>query len=101
MFSVEWLLASAASVLLCAVSLAWWLGQQFSKQDVKFGARIDDLYQKISDKLEYHERHDDARFSAIQQDIQARATSVMNDIWTLKLNQASRMAKEDLEDCRK
>ena len=62
---------------------------------------MDELYDKIIEKLDYHERHDDARFSAIQQDIQARATSVMNDIWTLKLNQASRIAKEDLQDCRK
>lgn len=87
--------------MLYAIFLTWFLANRFTSQERSFIKKMDELYDKIIEKIEYHERHDDARFSAIQQDIQSRATSVMNDIWTLKLNQASRMAKEDLEDCRK
>jgi len=99
--SLEWILAGSASVLLYAIFLTWFLANRFNSQERSFIKKMDELYDKIIEKLDYHERHDDARFSAIQQDIQARATSVMNDIWTLKLNQASRIAKEDLQDCRK
>ncbi len=99
--SLEWILAGGASVLLYAIFLTWFLANRFNLQEKSFIKKMDELYNKLIEKLEYHERHDDARFSAIQQDIQSRATSVMNDIWTLKLQQASTNAKKELEDCRK
>lgn len=99
--STEWIIAGGASVLLYAIFLTWWLGKQFSNIRQLVFNKIDDLYTKLTDKLEYHERHDDARFSAIQQDVQTRANSVMNDIWALKLQQASESAKKELQDCRK
>lgn len=46
-------------------SLAWWLNGHFNniRKDVYA------LGKEILDKLEYHERHDDQRFSQIRDDI--------------------------------
>lgn len=46
-------------------SLAWWLNGHFNniRKEIAF------LGKEILDKLEYHERHDDTRFSQIRDDI--------------------------------
>jgi len=46
-------------------SLAWWLSGHFTNIRKDFYA----LGKEILDKLEYHERHDDTRFSQIRDDI--------------------------------
>lgn len=60
------------------------------------------MTEKILEKLEYHEKHDDQRFNQITSEIQNRSTSFMNDIWAIKLRNAAIDARKEqkLEDCR-
>lgn len=46
-------------------SLAWWLNGHFNNLRKDFTS----LAKEIVEKLEYHERHDDQRFSQIRDDI--------------------------------
>jgi hypothetical protein len=46
-------------------SMAWWLNGHFNSIRKDFSS----LAKEIIDKLEYHERHDDTRFSQIRDDI--------------------------------
>lgn len=48
-------------------SLAWWLSNQFTKIRGSMYTGIKELEKTILEKLEYHERHDDGRFSQIQE----------------------------------
>lgn len=59
-------------------SLAWWLSGKFSEIQENVYVRIQQVETTILNKLEYHERHDDTRFS-----------SVRNDIWELRLHNAA------------
>ena len=43
-----------------------------------------DQSEKIFDKLEYHERHDDERFEAVRK-----------DLWQLRVSNAARSGKEN------
>jgi len=53
------------TVVTAVWSLAWWLNGHFNniRKDVTL------LGKEILDKLEYHERHDDTRFSQLRDDI--------------------------------
>ncbi len=66
MFDSQWAYVGfLASVGASVWSLAWWLNGHFTniRKDVYL------LGKEILDKLEYHERHDDTRFSQIRDDI--------------------------------
>lgn len=56
-------------------SLALWLSTKFSTSDDKLDKKITAIAEKIIDKLEYHERHDDQRFS-----------NLGNDLWSMRLD---------------
>jgi hypothetical protein len=58
--------------------LVWWLGKQFTITKSSFYNKLDSVAKLILDKLEYHERHDDARFESIR-----------NDIWEMRLHNAA------------
>lgn len=67
--------------------LAWWLSGQFSSLRELVHEQIFKTEEAILAKLEYHERHDDARFE-----------DVKRDIWDIKLRQASNISSiKDLE----
>lgn len=72
---MEYLPVIAISVTI--ISAVWghalWLGGQFKQVDEKFAK----ILSTITDKLEYHERHDDNRFSQIT-----------DGIWELRLQTA-------------
>lgn len=59
-------------------SLAWWLSKQFGVMRSLVYDKIEALQKAILDKLEYHERHDDQRF-----------TDIRKDIFTIQLRNAS------------
>lgn len=59
-------------------SLAWWLSGKFSSVQEYLQSRIEEVEKNILNKLEYHERHDDTRFSGIH-----------NDIWELRIHNAA------------
>lgn len=66
MFDNQWAYFGVlASVGASVWSLAWWLNGHF-------GSMRKDVYalgKEILNKLEYHERHDDTRFSQLRDDI--------------------------------
>lgn len=80
--SVTLVIVGLVCTILGAVwSLAWWLSGHFSAIRKDFYA----LGKEILDKLEYHERHDDQRFSQIR-----------DDIWDIRV----RLEKHNLNDIR-
>lgn len=78
---MSWEVAIAAVSLLGAFILTlwrliWWLSGQFT--DLR--GLIYNSGQKILDKLEYHERHDDQRFAEVN-----------NALWEIRLSNANGM----------
>lgn len=66
--------------------LVWFISNQFSKirglvyeMRTVLYARIEQVEDKLCAKIEYHEKHDDQRFSA-----------VTNDLWALRVRNAAR-----------
>lgn len=67
--------------------LAWWLSGQFSGIRNLVYEQINKTADAIVSKLEYHEKHDDARFDDIKR-----------DIWEVKIRQAGGLRRvEKLE----
>lgn len=65
-------LAAIISAIMGTVwTFAWWLSNKFNDMMSVFYAKIDSAATMILDKLEYHERHDDTRFSALGESINA------------------------------
>lgn len=60
-------------------SLAWWLSGKFTVMEDNINKKLEMVKTTLLDKLEYHERHDDSRFSGIR-----------NDIWELRIHNAAR-----------
>lgn len=67
------------SVALAVWSLSWWLSRQFSATNSLIDAKLEKLQTILVGKMEYHERHDDQRFSDLR-----------NEIFTLQLKEAAR-----------
>lgn len=91
---ISLIISATFSVLVGLVSLVWWLSKQFSSVRHLVYDKIEKVYEKIdesmkdiSNKLEYHEQHDDRRFSQIS-----------NDLWTTRVRNAARDKKiQELE----
>lgn len=66
---VPQILGGVGGIGLTLVTLTWWLSRQFHAQTEKFFTRMDILFEKMMIKLEYHEKHDDNRFSEIRNDL--------------------------------
>lgn len=60
-------------------SLAWWFSKQFSSLRNLIHTKSDQLEKFIMEKLEYHEKHDDDRFSQLA-----------NQIWEIRLRNAAK-----------
>lgn len=60
-------------------SLAWWLSGQFSQIRNLVYTTAEKTRDVLLTKLEYHEKHDDSRFSDIR-----------NDIWDIRVRNAAR-----------
>lgn len=59
-------------------SLAWWLSGKFTDLRNLIYTQVEKLQTSFTEKLEYHEKHDDQRF-----------TSLSNDIWELRVRNAA------------
>lgn len=59
-------------------SLAWWLSGQFTAMRNLIYSQIEKLETHFTNKLEYHERHDDARFQ-----------NISNELWEIKVRNAA------------
>ena len=60
-------------------ALAWWLSGQFSEIRALVYHQMTKVEENILDKLEYHEKHDDARFLGIR-----------NDLWDIRVRNAAK-----------
>lgn len=60
-------------------SLVWWLSNQFRDVRNLVYVKFDELSKMLSEKIEYHERHDDQRFN-----------SISNDLWAIRIRNAAR-----------
>lgn len=67
-------------------SLAWWLSGQFTALRNLIYLQVEKLNDSLSKKLEYHEKHDDARFSHID----TRLNNARDDLWDIRVRNASR-----------
>lgn len=65
-------------LLLTIWRFAIWLQLQFSSTKDMIHSRVSELEAKVLNKLEYHEKHDDRRFSEIH-----------NEIWEMKVLNAA------------
>lgn len=81
--NLDWNTVGFICTVITAVwGLAMWQNKQFlSIRDLVFKS-IDKLETSIVDKLTYHERHDDERFSRIR-----------DDLWEVRVNAAAQTAR--------
>lgn len=70
------------SILFLILGAIWghslWLSKQFASLRELIYQKVDQLENNFIQKLEYHERHDDSRF-----------TDLHNNIWEMKLRYAA------------
>lgn len=97
MFSMDqqsfFTLAGLFLTIFAAVwSLAWWLSGKFSKIINLIYTTAEKTREVLLNKLEYHERHDDDRFSQIREDLsEIRVRNAAKDTFMASL--ATRMDK--------
>lgn len=70
---VVFFVSSMGAALSTVGALVWWLAGQFKATRDLVYARV----QEVIEKLEYHEKHDDARFQEVR-----------NDVWEIRLRNA-------------
>ena len=59
--------------------MSWWLNGQFSSLRRLVFEKTEQIKDALITKLEYHEKHDDARFQGIS-----------NDLWDIRVRNAAR-----------
>lgn len=70
MVQVDWSAVGIVVTVVSAVSgLTWWLSGQFNIVRTLVFENASKTEKTILDKIEYHERHDDSRFSEIRDDL--------------------------------
>lgn len=79
-----------ASIIFAVAStgagLGWWLSGQFSQHRKYTYEIVKEMKDEVLQKLEYHERHDDNRFTQID----GRIGRLRNDIWEIRLRNAAK-----------
>lgn len=71
---ISTMVTAMAAAVASVASITWFMSTQFSKIRNLIYERIMLAERELLEKIEYHERHDDQRFSEIK-----------NDLWTIKL----------------
>jgi methyl-accepting chemotaxis protein len=77
------------TVLGTVGSLTWWLSSQFSSTRNLVDTKVEKLENNILAKLEYHERHDDDRFSSIHHNFNERLGNIQEAVWDLRVRNAA------------
>lgn len=72
-----------ALIVSACISGVIWLNNKFSTQTRQFYTEMEKTKEAIIGKLEYHEHHDDTRFS-----------QAFNDIWAVRLQLAQNGLKD-------
>lgn len=92
---MDWSIVGTTTVILSTIiGAVWYMASWLSKRFDEIKKYSSDMADKIISKLEYHERHDDERFSEVR-----------NDIWEIRLRNAAHDGRRVLdqkaqEDCR-
>lgn len=86
---MSWEILAGSTAVLTAIGAllmsVWGLRGWFSNQFLKIYERMDKLETNVLTKLEYHEKHDDERFSQITTQMwEMRLASALNKNETLK-----------------
>lgn len=66
-------------------SLAWWLSGQFTDIRNLIYSQVEKINSTLSQKLDYHEKHDDTRFASMD----LRLASIRDDIWDIRVRNAA------------
>lgn len=74
------------TVFAAVWSLAWWLSSQFTALRNLIYNEIKSLERNIFEKIEYHEKHDDARFTGVD----SRLLSIRDDIWDIRVRNSAK-----------
>ena len=72
-------IGTGMGLLLTIWRFAIWIQNQFSSLKDQIHKSVSDLEAKVLNKLEYHEKHDDRRFSEVH-----------NEIWEIKVLNAAK-----------
>jgi len=70
--------------------LVWFVSSQFSGNRNLMWKALTELGDKIIKKLEYHERHDDERFSQMAETVNTRTRELSDRIWTIEIRNAAK-----------
>lgn len=76
---VTFALSCIAGLVTMGWVAAWWLSKKFGEVHDNIDDKVQNLEKNIISKLEYHERHDDTRFSSIDK-----------AVWEIKVRNAAR-----------
>lgn len=83
-------IAISVTIITAVWGHALWLSGQFKSVYSAIDIKFDKILDSISEKLEYHERHDDQRFG-----------HVSDSIWELRLQQALQTGNNILAKAKK
>src|SRR5688572_17203421 len=78
------LIMAIMTAVSTVATITWFMSNQFSKVRHMIYERIQRSEENLLEKIEYHERHDDQRFSDLR-----------NDLWTVKLAVAANTAARE------
>lgn len=78
MFENPATIATLISIVGSVAGLGWFMSRQLSQIKDFVYSSSEDVRRSMVEKLEYHERHDDKRFS-----------DIVDDIWELRLKYAA------------
>lgn len=67
-----------------------WLNRKFAEASLQFNVKIDKLESLVVGKLDYHEKHDDDRFSELRKLGEIRFNELKNDVWDIRIRNASK-----------
>lgn len=87
MLSLDW---NVITIMGSVLGFGWLAGLWVSSKFSQVKALVFDQTDKIITKLEYHEKHDDQRFADMKTDLAVQTTALKNDIWEVRLRNASR-----------
>lgn len=85
MLSIDWSVVGVIGTIIGTVwSLAWWLSNKFSELREIFSIQVELVKTTLSSKIDYHEKHDDQRFSNVDK----RFSNIRDDLWEIRVRNA-------------
>lgn len=86
LYLFAFIVSISASTLGTAVWFSWWLAKQFTDIKNLVYKIADEVKEAVTTKLEYHEQHDDKRFSDLN-----------NNLWELRLRTAAQEITKEIK----